>query len=394
MAAPTVLDKARATVVLDHPFFASVLLRHPMEATKSIKTCCINGRTGRILYNPDFVQTLTVKQAVFLLCHELLHYVGMDSARVGNRDKKKWNHVADEWINDTLNKLGIGEMIPGGVHRPGASESTREQLYDMLPEDEDGSGKDQPQGEGEGDQPGNGEGDQPGNGAGDDPLGGDVEYEDKMTEAEQHEHEANVKLELAEAAQAAKMRGKLPGLLQKMVAGIIETKVPWYDVLERHMTERIKCDVSWAKPNRRYAPDFYLPVIDGVGAMGEIVVQVDISGSVSREEIAHYNGHLKRIIEQCHPTKVHVLYTDTEVQKHEEFDNPEEVQITYHSGGDTRMEAGFDYLAEKGIEPTVVITLTDGYDSYTNAPPGYPVLWCVSTDRVPPYGETIPFSMA
>jgi predicted metal-dependent peptidase len=56
------------------------------------------------------------------------------------------------------------------------------------------------------------------------------------------------------------------------------------------------------------------------------------------------------------------------------------------------MEAGFDYLEREGIEPSVVVTLTDGYDSYTQAP-NFPVVWCVSSDQVPPYGEVVHFEM-
>ena len=56
------------------------------------------------------------------------------------------------------------------------------------------------------------------------------------------------------------------------------------------------------------------------------------------------------------------------------------------------MEAGFKYLAEQGIDPDVVVTLTDGYDSYTEAP-DFPTVWCVSSDKVPPYGETVHFEL-
>jgi len=53
-----------------------------------------------------------------------------------------------------------------------------------------------------------------------------------MTESEIKEQEAHVKIEIAEAAQAAKMRGKMPAVLQDFVADIIESKTPWYDILE------------------------------------------------------------------------------------------------------------------------------------------------------------------
>ena len=188
-------------------------------------------------------------------------------------------------------------------------------------------------------------------------------------------------------------KGRLPGVLQKFAADTIETRTPWYDILERYMTERVRNDYSWQRPNRRYMPEFYLPSIDGVGAMGEIVVQVDISGSVSRQEIKHYNGHIKAIVEQCRPSKVHVIYTDTQVQKHDVFDKPEDLEIEFHSGGGTDMRAGFEFIDKEGIEPEVVVTLTDGYTPFPDHTTA-PSIWCISTKGLSsPTGTNIHFDL-
>ena len=412
----TNMDKARSYTVLDHPFFANILLRHPMIETREVETLSV-AYTGQIKYNPDFFETLPIKQAVFVLAHEVLHYASRHHLRQGSRNFEDWNHACDAWVNETLANTGmptssgttrgIGEVPPDCVRWPGAEKLTPETIYDIIQQQKQQGGKPPPgKGDGESKEPAlDGSGKAPGqppppgpgkgqNGPGQDPLGNDVEPPPPLTDGEKKEQEAQTKLEVAEAAQSAKMRGKLPGLLQKMVADLVESKVPWFDILERYMTEKVAQDVSWARPNRRYMPDFYLPTRQSLGSMGELVEIIDVSGSVSKQEIAHYNGHQSRIVELCNPLKTHVLYTDTRVLKHVEFEAGEEVAITYHSGGGTRMEAAFEYMAEHGISPACVIVLTDGYDSYDekNAP-DCPVIWCVSTDQVPPYGEVIPFNM-
>ncbi len=377
------IDKARAYIVLDHPFFASIMLKKPMVERLDIPTLAVDPQ-GKIYYNPMFLKELTNDQLVGAICHEVLHYASGHSVRRGSRDPQKWNCAADAWINDTLNQSNIPITIPGIVSMPGSAQKTVEQIYDELPED-DGNGK----------GPGNPSGNPSG---GNDPMQGDLDDdgdgEGQPSDAEAKEIDAQRKMDVAEASQIAKMKGKLPGVLEKFASETVDSRVPWFDILERYMTERVKNDYSWARPNRRYMPEFYLPTIDGVGAMGEVVIQVDISGSVSRQEIAHYNGHLKRIVEQCRPSKVHVIYTDTEVQKHEEFDKPEDVEIQFYSGGGTDMRAGFDYIEAKGIEPEVVVTLTDGYTPF----PGegqYAVdsVWCISTDQRSPVGENIHFDL-
>lgn len=373
------LEKAKSFICLDHPFFATIMFKRPFVERLDIPTLAVT-TSGTIFYNPAFIVQQTSDQVVWAVCHEILHYASGHGIRRQHRDPKKWNYVGDRWVNDVLNKSGIGCKIEGCIDVPGSSERTEEDMYAELPEDDDNGG---------GGGGGGGNTGQPNP----DPIGDDMETgEGSTSDSEAAEIDANRKVEVAEAAQVAKMKGKLPGILQKFAEETVASKVAWFDVLERFMVERTKMDQSWARPNRRYAPDFYLPTQDSEGSMGEIVIQVDISGSVSREEIRHYNGHMKRIVEQCKPEKVHVIYTDTQVQLHEEFTKPEDMVINYHSGGGTHMPAGMKYIEEKGIEPAVFVTLTDGYTSWDTAP-SFPTVHCISTDRKAPYGTNIHFDL-
>jgi predicted metal-dependent peptidase len=367
------MEKARAQIVLYHPFVASILLRRPFIETRDIPTLAVDGK-ARIYFNPDFVAKLTVPQLIWGLCHEVFHVVGQHSVRVGNRNRKKWNYAGDAWINDTLDEAKMGERIPKCVDMPGSKDDTVENIYANLPDN--GSGDD------DGDEDG---------------LGDDIHYTDgvgdsgkPMTPDEVREIEGTIKVEIAEAAQAAKMQGKLSGRLADMVADILDVKTPWFEILEKHMVSRVNQGQTWRRKNRRF--EVYLPSVDKLPQMGELVIQVDVSGSISKTELAAYNGHLSRIIEQCRPSKVHVLYTDTQVQKHVEFDCGEEVHLEFYSGGGTDMPAGFDYCAEQGIEPDVFVCLTDGYTGF-GEDPGYPVVWCISSDVEAPWGENIHFEL-
>lgn len=382
MTQVTKLDKAKAQLVLDHPFFASILLKKPLTADNSIPTLCVNAR-GAIRYNEKFINSLSVPQIVWGLCHEIGHVIGQHAMRKKHRDHKKWNYAGDAWINDMLRDCHVGEAIPNTVDMPGSKDKTTEQIYDELPDNGGGNGS----GSGDGDGSGN-------DSAFDNGLGDDINYED-MTEDQIKEIEAQVKVEIAQAAQAAKARGKLPGRLAEIVTEILSVKTPWYDILTRHMSEHIKQEYKWTRPNRRFIGEgTYLPSINNTPSMGELVVQVDVSGSISQRELAYYNGHLSSIIRQCEPTKVHVLYTDTQVQRHDEFEQGEEVKLEFFSGGGTHMPAGFTYLSERNITPNVFVCLTDGYSSWEiNEVLDYTVIWCISSNIVPPYGETIHFEM-
>ena len=361
------IDKAKAQIVLDHPFWASILLKRKLVEDSSIPTLAVSAR-GTIYYNPAFVEGLTVPQLVWGLCHEVGHVIGQHALRIGARQHKKWNYAGDAWINDMLNDSKIGDPIPNTVNMPGSKDKTTESIYDALPDDPNG-----------------------GDGQHDNGLGDDIKYEE-LTEDEVKQLSAQAKVEVAQAAQAAKANGRLSGKLAEFVAEFINVKTPWYDILERMMTDQVKQDQSWRRPNRRFQD--YMPSMDKIPTMGELAIQVDVSGSISQQELAYYNGHLSRIIEQCRPTKVHVLYTDTNVMRYEEFEQDQEVKLEFFSGGGTDMEEGFKFIDEQGINPNVFVCLTDGYTGFNedNAP-NYPVVWCISSDVQAPYGETVHFEM-
>lgn len=371
--AVTTMQRAMVSIVAQHPFFASILMKRKLIVDTTIPTAAVDQR-GQIYYNPAFTDKLSVDQLVYLLAHEVGHVIGQHAARRGTRNHKKWNIAGDAWINDMLQDAKVGEPIPGGVDMPGSKDESVDAIYNKLPQDQEGGGG----------------GKQPGPGG----IGEDlVERGEPMTPDEAERIDAETRVEIAQAAQAAKMQGKLPGAIAKIVADLIDPGTPWYDILERYMVALTRGEYTWSRPNRRFA-DFYLPSTGKVAQMGEVVLQVDVSGSISKLELDHYNGHIARIVEMCQPERVHVLYVDTRVCKHDVFEQGEEVRLEFYSGGGTDMEQGFVYLDKQGIEPEVFVCLTDGYTGFdpSNAP-GYPVVWCISSDVQAPYGANIHFEL-
>lgn len=392
--AKRLLDKARANVVVYHPFFASVLLTKPC-VPGDVKTISVN-RKCHMKYNPQFIAGLTTEQAVFALCHEILHYMSdhfgrgeaFAKARGMETDGKLLhlvNIAGDYWINATLHSSNIGDMPKGALFRDRSdADKTFEELLEELLEQQ--SSEDGPSGEHDGES---------GGGTSIGGTGEDLDHSEQLSDAEKEEVNAQRKLDVANAQQTAKAKGALSGALAKFAASVLQSKVPWYEVLERYMARMSKYDVSWKMPKRQYMPRYYVPHIARSPSMGEIVLQIDVSGSISQQEIRAYNGHIKRIVEQCGPSRVHVLYTDTQVLRHDVFDEPEDLEIEFYSGGGggSHMEAGHAYIAEQGVRPDVFVTLTDGYDSYSTQPE-FPVVWCVSNEtQTPPYGEIVRFEL-
>ena len=142
MTQVTKLDKAKVAIGLDHPFFASILYKRGLVADSKIPTLQVDAR-GTIYYNPQFVESLTVPQIVWGLCHEVGHVIAQHALRRHNRDPKAWNYAGDAWINDTLDACNVGERIPKTVNMPGSKDKTTEEIYNSLPDNDDSGGDDQ-----------------------------------------------------------------------------------------------------------------------------------------------------------------------------------------------------------------------------------------------------------
>lgn len=369
------LGMAKAIVVMDEPFFASVLLKRKLQETTAIQTLAVDAR-AQIYYNPEFVDKLTVSQCVFGLVHECLHIVKLDFLRVGSRKKRKWNIAGDAWINNYLKDHNIGEPIEKGVNcndgmhvEADIKADTTEMIYERMTDDQDGSGD---------------------YGIGDDLIG------EPLSEAEAAEIEAKVKVELASAAQAARMMGKVSIDMERILEGILYVRTPWETILERFMTDIAKSESSWSKPHKKYRPlGHYLPSCSNTPTMGEMALIVDVSGSVGGRELAFFGGHFNRIIEMVRPKRVNVLYVDTRVAHVDEYTDEDELPITLtlHGGGGTDMRAGFDWIEENMDEAECIVLLTDGYTPWPEADhvSAPTVVLCTTDAACPEFMETVRF---
>jgi predicted metal-dependent peptidase len=378
------VTKARAAIFLSYGFFGHILAKHNITFTDKVDTLAVDGNRN-IKVNPSFIAEFKDdnKKIQWALCHEVMHPVLMHLTRRGNRNPKMWNYAGDAVINSLLFESKVGSPIPGTVNMVGAFAFTTDDIYKRL-EQNPPAPPPPPPGTG------------PGPGSGSDPydngLGEDL-IETTMTDEQMRVAEMQARVDLAEASANAKVRGQFSSELEQFVGRILESDIPWFDKLHEYMQGLQAADYTWTRPNRRFiSQGHYLPSTGSVPKMGTVVIQRDISGSVSEVEAAHFNGHVKRLLEECNPQTIHILYTDTKVKRHTQFDDASEVEFETFRAGGTDMEEGFKFCIDNSIEPELFICLTDGETQYTKAPP-FPVVWCVSTDIVPPYGMCIPFKV-
>lgn len=346
------LTRARTALIIDQPFYGMLALRLKFVEDASKKTMEVDGTT--IAYNPAFVKSLPIGQVKTVLAHEVMHCVYAHFARRGDRDPRRFNVAGDHVINLGLKKEKF-EEVPGWPYDPQYEGMTTDHVYSLLPEDSK-----------------------------DDPIDNcaDGGEQDPMEELEW-------KMATVQAAKVAEQEGKLPQTLKRFVDELTQPKVDWRAMLRRFITEISKDDYSWMRPNKRFqALGFFLPSLYSE-TMGEIAVVIDTSGSIDQPTLNEFGAEIKAIVANVRPAKTHVIYCDSRVNHVDVFDPNDELKFEAHGGGDTDFRPPFRYLEQNDIRPVCLVYLTDLYGP-TGESPGFPVLWACTTDKVAPWGETVP----
>jgi predicted metal-dependent peptidase len=357
------MTQARVALICDHPFWATLALRTPLVVDKTCETAWCDG--SRLGYNPKFIESLKPAQVKGLLIHELYHKVFLHHLRRGSRDAHKWNIACDFAINGLIKQIPDVDLPPTDCIDPKYDGKSAEEIYELLPA--------QPQGKG-------GKGD----------PGGCGEVRDfDAGQGSREEQEANLKQEIAQAVQVAKERGKLPAGMEIYLDDLLAPQVQWPHVLRRFMTERTREQFSWTKPNRRFiSEDLYLPSMISEDAAGEFVFGVDTSGSMLGV-LADIMTEVNAVMDDVKPKRSHVVYCDAAVGRVDTYERGEELVVTPNGGGGTDFRPVFEWVAENNIKPKCMIFLTDGYGAFPDHPPPYPVLWVMTENVEPPFGEVI-----
>src|SRR5215469_3054112 len=132
------IQKARTALVLDHPFFGSLLFRLKDRPSSAVKTMATDGVS--LLWNPEFVDTLNAATLAGTLAHEVMHPALHHHLRRSGRDPKRWNVACDYAINPLL--IDAGLKLPEGVLVEDRFRGmSAEQIYNLL-ESEADSGED------------------------------------------------------------------------------------------------------------------------------------------------------------------------------------------------------------------------------------------------------------
>lgn len=378
----------------------------PIENTMTM------GTDGKILgYNPHFIlNNVTDNELKGVLLHEILHCSLRHLWRKGKRKMRKWNRACDYAINPIVRDQGL--LLPkGALLEQKYYDMSAEEIYSKLKEpprvkikiqtSKKNGGKNKEKDSGGGDyfssskfwgkkiskKKGKGSGKKSKKSKGKkgmDKITGEIKNKKRNKKLEQKWKDA------FKVSCKNTKPGKLPGKLKRYYEEVVP-KENWIEILSVFLSAS-QDDFSFSYPDRRFLDSsFILPSMQDESAIEDIVIAIDTSGSISQQQFNNFVAEAKSIVNAFPSFDGWLVQCDTEIQGEQKMVSGEPFKTHLMGGGGTNFNPVFDWVKEKGLNPKVLVYLTDGYGDFPIDSPDYPVIWLIDSEVEAPWGRKIQY---
>ncbi|MGV6859275.1 MAG: DUF2201 family putative metallopeptidase [bacterium] len=443
---------ARTKLILEKPFLGALVMRLPMKAAGTwCKTTATDAR--HFYYNPEYIAELRPGELQFTLAHEALHCGLSHFARRGHRNKMRWDVSCDYAINPLLIDEGL-TAPPGTLLERSYRDMSAEEIYPYIDENpevetldqhvydqgssEDGGNPDTPNNDSDAPPPDNApknkdqskpqqktqpepepressnsndqpsdteettqaekqpaesetaEADtQPGENTGQGEL---APPPPPLTPQEKEDLQVQWQQRLAGAAQQAIQAGKMGGAMKRMIDHMLQPQLPWRMLLARYVNGLARDDYSYSRPTtRRGGHDSAIfPSLRSTQA--NLVVAIDISGSVTNKEMGNFLSEVNAIKGQMR-ARITLLACDARLTEEgpwtfepwEEFALPQK----FLGGGGTNFTPVFKWCEAQDQQPDLLLYFSDGRGTFPPHQPAFPVIWLIKGKEKVPWGQRI-----
>lgn len=399
------IEKAIISWYNANPFFYEYGLCTTFVPDAKCPTMGVAPRRGnaiRIIYNEEFVATLSDEELKGVLIHEFFHLIMNTFSRQQGRNLKGFNIATDIANNEMILDSNFCEhgkvVLPEGALRAKMIQDegykgslVAEPIYDFIKQKSQEN-----QGDGEGDE--EGEGQSSGSGKGkkdsgnsmqdsfdknfDDHSGIDEEFEPTIEEQSAMENAA--KQARARAAKAGQSSGGILSLVDKLMT----PQVNWRAWLKKHVSSVLAnrggiVKSTWRRPHRRDLP-FSEKIRKGI----KLNVAMDVSGSIGKEYHEAFFSEIEGIM-KVSSKKIQLIQWDTKVLSCQPYKPGSWKTAKLECGGGTDVQDLFTYLKKHKMHKDLTVVFTDGYFNHDFDTLGISNILWVTTDQEVPKGLNI-----
>ncbi len=336
------IERCSAQMLLKYPWWASLYLNMIRIETVGVETMAVDGT--HLFYNPMFTESLTDKECIGVLLHEVGHIALLHVYRRKYREPERWNVACDKVVNALLVAANI--PLPENLVPPGPLGSLAEELYEQITPEEMAL------------------------------YNRDVLEPGSMGAPS----DAPEKSEKDWRDVIAGSHGLMPGAFSRIIEEATQPRKDWKEELAKFIHSTAKADShTWARQSRRSKgmPGWNREV------ESNIVIVLDTSGSVTGPILNAFVAEC-RAITSLNGISAVIMSADALV--HQIVEPGGEFPTEWKGGGGTSFIPALKAAAQ--YEPNCIVYLTDGCGTYPKGSE-YPVLWALTNPYKVPFGETI-----
>ena len=350
----------------------------------SIPTACAGH--GFIFFNPNFWEELPEETRKTVIAHEIWHLILRHLERGKNCDPDIHNQAADHVINLNLEADGFTFKGTEPLKDSKYGGKSTETVYNIIYEEHKKNGFKK-------NKPGN--------------FPSSEKIEDMVKDAISKQNNGNtldkqIDKNNKDVDKASKNIGSTSG--NKAILLKIENKPimvigsSYHEIFEDYLTDPLSGGKrTFMRPNRRQVamrtnslrlPGRY-PKRGHINRLTHLVYALDVSGSITHKQAQQFHNSVKTIKELLNPSKLTVMFFDTEVKLIKEFTDKEPyIDIKVRAGGGTSLTGVYQKV--KKINPEALVIFTDLQVTIPSKP-SWNTIWLVPSknNRVPKniYGD-------
>jgi len=391
------IEKAKARLMLDHPYFGTIASALKLEKNNELLTFSSDGETMR--YNSEYIEKLSPSEVEFIMANGAMHSVLKHQHRSSGRTNWLWQTATDYVVNGMLVKNGMQPPVYANYEEK-FDGMYAEEVYELLRaemnSDEELASDEQQteQIEEVDDVHAENLTMQKESVASDDAK--ETQLDENATETEKRdlrppdieELSEELKEHFEQIFQKLKRQGNLPKDLQIVVPEYLSHKMDWREMLYGYIASYAKSTYSFVPPNMKYLyRGIYLPSLSS--DLLRIVVAIDTSGSIDEALLAEFLGEINSIMQSYPNYEIDVITADAKVQSHKVFLPGESLDYEVSGGGGTDFRPVFEYIDAYINYPTLLLYFTDGMGTFPESEPAYDVMWVMPEAMDVPFGEVM-----
>lgn len=347
-------------------FFGSILYKLvPVMTDRG--TIALDGSSNKMYINANWFNGLSHEHKASALAHEALHYALQHDIRMGRKNPDLYQKACDEVVNNLLMDCSFSLPHDVPVNRHYQNQST-ELVYKQVEQDFHDNNRDK------------------NDLNNDNPFGNDLPRnqpnisQNSINERNRVSNQADLANQMA----TGKSMGTSSDTFAEFFKNINEGKLDWKTILSEHFNELTQGEPSYHDLDRRLLSlGYYEPVNESENKVKRVALALDVSGSITEQQIQIFLNEIKAIATNLEPEEIHVMTFNTGIVNTFSLKEPFKFnEIKLDIGGGTNLKPVFKYYNEKDNIPDFLVVLSDLECTPIKVEPTYPVIWlCFDNER-------------